>query len=138
MAKSLNLPVCIHSRDAEEDTLSILKNNGKMSGVIHCYSYGVKTMKELVKLGYYFGVGGTCTYLNNKDLREAIRQMPLDRIVLETDCPYLTPQPVRGQRNDSSYIKYVIEEIAKLKNTNIENVVNQTNNNVKTVYKKII
>ena len=109
-----------------------------MNGVIHCYSYGVKTMKELVKLGYYFGVGGTCTYLSNKDLREAIRQMPLDRIVLETDCPYLTPQPVRGQRNDSSYIKYVIEEIAKLKNMTVENVVNQTNKNVRTVYKKII
>lgn len=138
MAKSLNLPICIHSRDAEEDTLAILKNNGKTNGVIHCYSYGVKTMKELVKLGYYFGVGGTCTYLSNKDLREAIRQMPLDRIVLETDCPYLTPQPVRGQRNDSSYIKYVIEEIAKLKNTTVENVVNQTNKNVRTVYKKII
>ena len=138
LAKKLNLPVCIHSRDAEKDTLDILKNNGKMNGVIHCYAYGVKTMKELVKLGYYFGVGGTCTYKNNVELRQAIKEMPLDRIVLETDCPYLTPSAVRRERNDSSKIKYVIEEIARLKNISPEEVVKATNKNVKKLYPKII
>lgn len=138
IAKSLNLPVCIHSRDAEEDTLSILRNNGKMNGVIHCYSYGVKTMKELLKLGYYFGVGGTCTYLSNKDLREAIRQMPLERIVLETDCPYLSPNIVRKERNNSENIKYVISELSELKKVSKNEIIEQTNKNVKVVYSKLM
>ena len=137
LAKKLNLPVCIHSRNAEKDTLDILKNNGQMIGVIHCYAYGAKTMNELVKLGYYFGIGGTCTYKNNVDLRDAIRKMPLERIVLETDCPYLTPEAVRRERNDSSKIQYVVEEIAKLKNVSVEEVISTTNKNVQTLYKKI-
>lgn len=137
LAKKMNLPVCIHSREAEKDTLDILKNNGQMLGVIHCYSYGVKTMKELVKLGYYFGIGGTCTYENNKELREAIKEMPLDRIVLETDCPFLTPRAVKKERNDSGKIKYVIEEIAKLKGISCEDVINATNENIKKVYPKL-
>ena len=109
LAKELDLPVCIHSRDAEVDTLEVLKEFGKYKGVIHCYAYGKETMKELTDLGYYFGVGGTSTYPRNEQLRAAVRRMPLDRIVLETDCPYLSPQAVRGKRNDSSNIKYVIE-----------------------------
>jgi TatD DNase family protein len=137
IAKKLNLPVCIHSRNAEKDTVAILKKNGEMKGVIHCYAYGVNTMRELVKLGYYFGVGGTCTYKNNVELRKAIKEMPLDRIVLETDCPYLTPDAVRHERNDSSKIKYVIEEIAKLKHISPEEVVKATNENVRRLYPKI-
>lgn len=137
LAKKVGLPVCIHSRNAEKDTLDILKNNGKMNGVIHCYAYGVKTMQELVKLGYYFGVGGTCTYKNNVELREAIRKMPLERIVLETDCPFLTPEAVRRERNDSGKIKYVIEEIAKLKGISIEDVIRVTNENVRKLYTKM-
>lgn len=108
-----------------------------MNGVIHCYAYGVKTMQELVKLGYYFGVGGTCTYKNNVELREAIRKMPLERIVLETDCPFLTPEAVRRERNDSGKIKYVIEEIAKLKGISIEDVIRVTNENVRKLYTKM-
>lgn len=137
IAKKLNLPVCIHSRDAEADTLYILKNNGPMNGVIHCYSYGVKTMNELVKLGYYFGIGGTCTYKSNNNLREAIKNMPIERIVLETDAPYLTPIQKKGERNDSSYIKYVIDEIAKLKNVTPDKVVEQTNKNAHQLYPKL-
>lgn len=138
LAKDLDLPICIHSRDAEDDTIAILKEFGSYKGVVHCYAYGKETMKELVDLGYYFGVGGTSTYPRNEQLRAAIKRMPLDRIVLETDCPYLAPQVVRGQRNDSSYIKFVIEEIANLKGVSIEDVVNQTNKNVREVYPKII
>lgn len=137
LAKKYNLPVCIHSRDAEADTLQVLKNNGPMNGVIHCYSYGVKTMKELEKLGYYFGVGGTCTYQSNKDLRDAIKQMPLEKIVLETDAPYLSPTQVRKERNDSSHIQYVISEISKLKNIKPEIIIEQTNKNVQNLYKKL-
>jgi len=137
LAKELDLPVCIHSRDAEIDTLRVLKDFGKYKGVIHCYAYGKRTMKELVDLGYYFGVGGTSTYLKNELLREAIRCMPLERIVLETDCPYLSPQVVRRERNDSSNIKYVIKEISKLKGINVEKIIEQTNKNVRNVYNKI-
>lgn len=137
LAKKVGLPVCIHSRDAEKDTLDILKNNGKMNGVIHCYSYGTKAMRELVKLGYYFGIGGTCTYKNNVELREAIKQMPLDRIVLETDCPYLTPAAIKHERNDSGKIRYVIEEIAKLKNITTDEVISATNKNVRNLYPKM-
>lgn len=137
LAKKIGLPVCIHSRDAEKDTLDILKNNGQMLGVIHCYAYGTKTMQELVKLGYYFGIGGTCTYKNNVELRDAIRKMPLERIVLETDCPFLTPDAVRRQRNDSGKIKYVIEEIAKLKGVSVDEVIRITNENVRKLYPKM-
>lgn len=138
LAKELNLPVCIHSRDAEDDTLAILREFGSYKGVVHCFAYGKEAMRELVDLGYYFGVGGTSTYPRNEQLRAAIKRMPLDRIVLETDCPYLTPQSVRGKRNDSSYIRFVIDEIANLKGVSVEDVVNQTNKNVREVYPKII
>ena len=137
LAKKLNMPVCIHSREAEKDTLDILKNNGQWKGVIHCYAYGKKTMEELVKLGYYFGVGGTCTYSNNKELREAVKYMPLDRIVLETDCPYLTPSAYGRKRNDSSKISAVISEIAKMKGITEEEVIRQTNENARKVYAKM-
>ncbi len=137
LARELNLPVCIHSREAEKDTVGILKEFGEYKGVIHCYAYGVKSMEELVQLGYSFGVGGTVTYSNNYDLRDAVKNMPLERILLETDCPYLSPQAVRRQRNDSSNIGYIIKEIAKLKNISEENIINSTNNNVYTLYNKI-
>lgn len=137
LAKDMGLPVCIHSREAEQDTLNILKNNGKTVGVIHCYSYGYKTMKELLKLGYYFGVGGTSTYLKNNLTREAIKAMPLDRILLETDAPYLTPEPYRRDRNDSTYIKFVIKELAKLKGVSEDEIIKKTNDNVEKVYPKI-
>lgn len=117
--------------------MNILKNNGKYKGVIHCYSYGVKTMKELVKLGYYFGIGGTCTYSQNNELRAAIQSMPLDRIVLETDAPYLSPIQVKRNRNDSSNIKYVISEISKIKGVSEKNIISQTNENIKSLYLKI-
>ena len=137
LAKKLNLPVCIHSREAEEDTMQILKNNGKYKGVMHCYSYGVKTMQELVKLGYYFGVGGTVTYKNNVEVRKAVKLMPMDRILLETDSPYLTPEPNRRQRNDSSRIKDVIRELSALKGVSAEKIIKQTNENCMTVYPKL-
>lgn len=137
LAKKLNLPVCIHSRDAEWDTVDILKANGPYTGVIHCYAYGFSTMIELSALGYYFGVGGTCTYSKNEELREAIKKMPLERIVLETDCPYLSPKTRRGERNDSGNIAEVISEIAKLKCISEGEVVSITNENVKSLYPKI-
>ena len=138
LAKELNLPVCIHSREAEEDTLKILQDFGNYKGVIHCYSYGSKTMKELLKLGYSFGVGGTSTYVNNKELRDAIKEMPLEKIVLETDCPYLSPYIVKKERNDSSNIQYIVKELSKLKAVSETEIIKQTNKNVFNIYTKML
>lgn len=136
IARELNVPICIHSRDAEQDTLDILKKYASdLSVAIHCYSNGVKTAKEYIEMGYYFGVGGTSTYKSNNELREAIKIIPIEQIILETDCPYLTPEPYRRERNDSSYIKYVIENIANIKQLSTNEVIQITNNNVKKLYR---
>lgn len=139
LANELKLPVCIHSRDANEDTLQILKEyKPEYGAVIHCYAYDLKTAKEYTKLGFYFGIGGTSTYKNNIELIEAIKYIPLEQIVLETDCPYLTPNPKRRDRNDSSYIKYVIDNLADIKKIDSETIIEVTNNNVKNLYKKMM
>lgn len=137
LARSMNIPICIHSREAEQETLEILEKFGKTHGVIHCYSYGPETMKKLVDLGFYFGVGGTSTYKANKDLRKAIEEMPMDRIVLETDAPYLSPEPVRQQRNDSGFIKIVVDELSKLKNMDFDEIIKITNKNATKLYPKL-
>ena len=137
LAQDFNLPVCIHSRNAEQDTNNILVAHGPNTGVIHCYAYGPETMKLLADLGYYSGVGGTSTYKSNTELREAIQLMPLDRIVLETDCPFLSPAAVRRERNDSSKIAYVVDELAQLKNATPEEIIAISNANVKKLYPKM-
>lgn len=136
IARELNVPICIHSRDAEADTMNILsKYANDIPVAIHCYSYGVESAKKYIDMGYYFGIGGTSTYKTNEELREAIKLIPISQIILETDCPYLTPEPCRRQRNDSSYIKYVIENIANIKGLTEDEVIRITNENVKKLYK---
>lgn len=115
LAEERNLPVIIHSRDACQDTLEILKERKNVTGVIHCFSYSKETAAEYVKMGYYIGVGGVVTFKNAKKLKEAVESIPMERIVLETDCPYLAPEPHRGTRNSSLMIPYIIEEIARIK-----------------------
>ena len=135
LANKLHLPICVHSRDAEEDTIDILLNNKPEYGcVIHCYSYGPRTMKKLSKINAYFGIGGTSTYKSNVLLREAIKEMPLDKILLETDAPYLTPEPFRKERNDSSYIEHVVKNLSKLLNLTEEEVIKITNENALNAY----
>ena len=131
LARRLDLPVIIHSRDAAEDTLSILKDAAKKGtrGVLHCYSYSPELAEEYVKLGYYIGVGGVVTFKNGRKLKETIRQIPLERILVETDCPYMAPHPFRGERNDSTYIPYVIQEIAKLREITESEVEDVTDRN---------
>lgn len=115
LAEELNLPVIIHSRDACQDTLDILRQRKKVTGVIHCFSYTKEIAAEYVKMGYYIGVGGVVTFKNAKKLKETVEAIPMDRILLETDCPYLAPEPHRGTRNSSLMIPYIIEEIARIK-----------------------
>lgn len=115
LAEKINKPFIIHSREACADTMEILHKRKNLNGVMHCYSYSAETAKELIAMGMMFGIGGVVTFKNAKKLVEAVEIIPIDRILLETDCPYLAPEPFRGKRNDSSLIKYVIEKIADIK-----------------------
>lgn len=115
LAEELNLPVIIHSRDACQDTLDILRQRKNVIGVVHCFSYTKEIAAEYVKMGYYIGIGGVVTFKNAKKLKEAVEIIPMDKILLETDCPYLAPEPHRGTRNSSLMIPYIIEEIARIK-----------------------
>ncbi len=137
VAKRRKLPVVIHSRDAAKDTLDIIKeyHNGETLGIIHCFSYGVEMAGEYLKMGYYIGVGGVVTFNNAKKLKEVVEYTPLDRIVLETDAPYLAPVPYRGKRNCSLYLAYVAEEIASIKNVSVEEVCRITYQNAHDVYR---
>ena len=118
LAEELNLPVVIHSRDAAADTLEVMKeayaaSGKKLTGVIHCFSYGVEMAKEYVAMDFFLGVGGVVTFKNARKLKEVVDAVPLEKIVLETDCPYLAPVPFRGKRNSSELLHYVVKEIAE-------------------------
>ena len=128
LAAEASLPVIIHSRDAAQDTMEIMTEAAKKNirGVIHCYSYSPEMALEYVKLGYYIGVGGVVTFKNAKKLVQTVSELPLDRILLETDCPYMAPEPHRGTRNDSSNIPYVISKIAEIKGTTPDEVERKT------------
>ena len=122
LARELNLPVLIHSREAAADTMEIMKQYGQgLKGVIHCFSYSKEMAAEYVKMGFYIGVGGVVTFKNARKLKETVQEIPLTSIVLETDCPYLAPVPYRGKRNNSAYIKYIAEEIAGIKGVSLKN-----------------
>jgi TatD DNase family protein len=135
LATELKLPICLHNRESTDDLLAILKNMATTHcGVVHSF-LGDRTLAEsFLSLGFHLGVGGPLTYPKNGALREAVKHAPLDRILLETDCPYLTPVPYRGRRNEPLYVKYVAEEIAKLKGLEIEDVARQTTENTIRVF----
>lgn len=137
LAKELNKPVIIHSREAAQDTLEVIKAAGgpDFSMVIHCFSYSVEMAREYLNMGYYLGIGGVVTYKNGRKLKEVVEYMPLDRILLETDAPYLSPVPFRGKRNSSEKIHYVAEEIARLKNVSKEEVLETTWKNACEFYR---
>lgn len=135
LARELDLPVIIHSRDAAADTLEIMQKYAQgLRGVIHCFSYSKELAREYVKMGFHIGVGGVVTFKNGKKLKEIVEEIPLERILLETDCPYLAPVPFRGKRNSSLYIPYIAEEIANLKGVTYEEVVTQTELNAKKLF----
>ncbi len=119
LMKRCRMPGIIHSRDAAADTLRIIREEGgkDLSLVLHCFSYEKEMAKLYLDMGHYLGIGGVVTYKNGRKLKEVVQYMPLDRILLETDCPYLAPAPFRGQRNDSRLLRHVIAEIARLKET---------------------
>ena len=137
LAKEVNLPVIIHSRDAAQDTFDIMKaeHAGTTGGVIHCYSGSAEMAKEYVKLGYYIGVGGVVTFKTGRVLKEVVQAIPIEKILIETDCPYLAPVPNRGKRNSSLNLPYVVEEIARLKGISAEEAEAVTFENAKKMYR---
>lgn len=137
LAREAGLPVVIHSRDAAKDTLDMMKaeHAEELGGVIHCFSYGVEMAREYLNMGFYIGIGGVVTFNNGRKLKEVVEYMPLDRIVLETDCPYLSPVPYRGKRNSSLNLPYVIDAISQIKGVTPEEVIAVTNRNAKAMYR---
>lgn len=136
LARKCGLPIIIHSRDAAADTMRILKENdaGVNGGVVHCFSYSPEIAKEAIDMGFNIGVGGVVTFNNAKKLKEVVESIPLEKIVLETDCPYLAPVPFRGQRNSSLYLPYVTEVIAAIKKVSTKEVEDVTYENACRMY----
>lgn len=137
LAREVKLPVVIHSRDAAKDTLDIMKSfhAENLGGVIHCFSYTKEMAREYLNMGFYLGIGGVVTFKNAKKLKEVVEYMPMEQMVLETDCPYLSPVPNRGKRNSSLNLPYVVEEVARLKGISVDEVIEITNRNAKTMYR---
>lgn len=129
LAKKLNLPVIIHSRNACEDTLEILREYQGVKGVMHCYSYSNEVAKEILKLGYYISFTGVITFKNSKKSIKSLEVVPMDRLMLETDCPYMSPEPFRGQRCNSSMIYRMAEKVAEVKNLEPQQVLDITYQN---------
>lgn len=142
LAIELGLPIEIHSRDAAEDTFDIVRTmyerekaaGRNLRADMHCYSYSVDQAREYAKMGLYFGVGGVVTFKNARKTHELVREIPLERILLETDAPYLAPEPFRGQRNNSGYIERVAEKIAELRGIDVEEVYKVTYGNARTFF----
>lgn len=139
LAKESALPVSIHSREAAADTMEIMKEAAAdgIPGVIHCYSYSKEQALEYIDMGYYIGVGGVVTFKNARKLKETVEAIPLERILLETDCPYMAPEPNRGKRNSSLYLTYVADAIAELKGVTPEEVKTVTYENALRLFTKV-
>ncbi len=136
MAKQSGLPVIIHSRDAAKDTRDVMaaQRAGELRGVIHCFSYTKETAREFLEWDYYFGIGGVITFKNAKKLREAVEYIPMEKILLETDSPYLAPEPYRGKRNSSLYLPYIVQAVAQIKGLSGEEVIDRTCRNAKELF----
>lgn len=137
LARALGLPINVHSREAAQDTYDLIveEHGYENSGIIHCFGYPVEMAERFVKLGLYVGVGGVVTFKNSRKLKEVVECIPIERIVLETDCPYMAPVPKRGTRNDPRNLPYVVEEIAALRQMDPAEVIRITTENAKRVYR---
>ena len=136
LATKYELPIVIHDREAHKDTYDILKEYNKSSEVLfHCFSGSVEFMKECVKQGWYIAIGGVVTFKNAKNIKDVAKEVPLDKLVLETDSPYLTPVPFRGKSNTPAYVKYVAEEISNLKSIPLEEIIDITTTNAERLFK---
>lgn len=137
IAAETKMPVIIHSRDAAQDTWEIMQEycDWKNGGVIHCFSYSSEIARQYLEQGFFLGIGGVVTFDNAKKLKEVVQIAPLEQLVLETDCPYLTPVPHRGKRNDSGYLTHVVDTVAALKGISREEVITVTEHNAERLYR---
>ncbi|PNT91513.1 TatD family hydrolase [Clostridium thermosuccinogenes] len=137
LAREVGLPVVIHDRDAHEDTLAIIRAEGasEVGGVFHCYTGSVEMAKEVLKNNFYIALGGAVTFKNARKLLDVAKFVPEDRLLIETDCPYMTPEPYRGKRNDSGYVRLVAEKIAELRGVTFEEIAQITAQNARRLFK---
>lgn len=137
IASDAEMPVIIHSRDAAQDTWDVMREycDWKNGGVIHCFSYGVEVARQYLEQGFFLGIGGVVTFGNARKLKEVVQMASLEQLVLETDCPYLTPAPHRGKRNDSGYLTHVVDAVAELKGVSRDEVVAVTEHNAERLYR---
>jgi len=135
-ALQYDIPIVIHSRDSMQQCIDVVQQhqNGKLQGIFHCFTGTAELAKKIIDLGFYLGIGGVLTY-KNSGLAQTLKNVPMDSIVLETDAPYLTPVPFRGKRNESSYLKYIAENLAMLKNISMEEVERVTTSNAEKIFK---
>ncbi|MFT4415969.1 TatD family hydrolase [Fredinandcohnia humi] len=136
LAKKVKLPIIIHNREATSDIVEILKeeNASEVGGIMHCFTGSLEVAKQCMDMNFYISFGGPVTFKNAKKPKEVAAEIPLDRLLIETDCPYLTPHPFRGKRNEPSYVKYVAEQIAELKGISFEEVAQKTSDNAKRFF----
>ena len=139
IANKMDLPISIHTREAVYDTLEVLKNRIKVknSGIFHCCPLNIELIKEAVKLGFYISFSGNVTFKNSKNANKCIEAVPIDKLLIETDSPYMTPEPYRGKRNNSIYVKLVAQKIAEVRNMELEDIAKITLENAKRVYKMV-
>ncbi|MCY7467518.1 TatD family hydrolase [Bacillus safensis] len=137
LAKEVNLPIVIHNRDATEDVVTILKEEGaaEVGGIMHCFTGSLETAKACMEMNFYISFGGPVTFKNAKKPKEVVKEIPRDKLLIETDCPYLTPVPFRGKRNEPSYVKYIAEQIAELREISFEELAELTTKNAKKVFR---
>jgi TatD DNase family protein len=136
LAKKVKLPIIIHNREATADIIEILKeeNAAEVGGIMHCFTGSVEVAKQCIDMNFYISFGGPVTFKNAKKPKEVAKEIPLEHLLIETDCPYLTPHPFRGKRNEPSYVKYVAEAIAELKGVSFEEVAQKTSDNAKKLF----
>ena len=135
LARELNLPVIVHERDAHEDGMAIVREFSDVKGVFHCYSGSAEMARQLVDLGWYIGFTGVLTFKNARKAIETAQSIPIDRIVLETDCPYMAPVPHRGKRNDPGYLCHMAEKLAQIRGLSVEEIHQITTQNGKKLYR---
>lgn len=136
LAKEVNLPIIIHNRDATEDVVTILKEEGaeEVGGIMHCFTGSAEVARQCMDMNFYISFGGPVTFKNAKKPKEVAKEIPNDRLLIETDCPFLTPHPFRGKRNEPSYVKYVAEQLAELKGLTYEEIASITTENAKRLF----
>lgn len=136
VARQMNMPIIIHDRDAHADILDVIKKEAKgVRGILHCFSGSLEMAKEIIKLGFYISIAGPVTFKNAAKLPEIVANVPLERLLIETDSPYLTPHPHRGKRNEPTYVRLVAEQVASLRGMELSALAEATHNNAKDIFK---